>query len=74
MTIENREQLEALLISRVIENAPLREVIRVYSEAVKNALSQLDDDQLIESVKNAEYTDLLEAFQIEVEEKEPAVV
>jgi hypothetical protein len=37
--IENREVVVNTLTSRVIENAPLRELIRVYSEAVQAARS-----------------------------------
>ena len=49
-TLENRETVVNTLVSRVIENAPLREIIRVYSEAVQAA----------------GYQDILEAFEIEV--------
>jgi hypothetical protein len=37
-TISNRETVVNTLTSRVIENAPLRELIRVYSEAVGAAI------------------------------------
>jgi hypothetical protein len=79
MAIENREVVVNTLTSRVIENAPLRELIRVYSEAVQAALKNLDDDDLIRSIAQAGYTDILEAFSLEVppapeaEEEAPAV-
>ena len=75
--IENREVVVNTLTSRVIENAPLRELIRVYSEAVQAAVGQLSDDDLIRSISQAGYTDILEAFNLEVpaaEEEAPAEV
>ena len=66
MAIENREVVVNTLTSRVIENAPLRELIRVYSEAVQAAVGQLSDDDLIRSIAQAGYTDILEAFELEV--------
>jgi hypothetical protein len=66
MAIENREVVVNTLTSRVIENAPLRELIRVYSEAVQAALGNLSDDDLIRSIAQAGYTDILEAFSLEV--------
>jgi hypothetical protein len=66
MSIENREVVVNTLTSRVIENAPLRELIRVYSEAVQAAVGQLSDDDLIRSIAQAGYTDILEAFSLEV--------
>jgi hypothetical protein len=64
--MENREEIVNVLISRVLENAPLRELIRVYSEAVQAALAQLSDDDVIRSIANAGYTDILEAYNLEV--------
>jgi hypothetical protein len=64
--IENREAVVNTLTSRVIENAPLRELIRVYSEAVQAAVGQLSDDDLIRSIAQAGYTDIIEAFNLEV--------
>lgn len=65
-TIENRQDVTNALVSRVIENAPLREIIRVYSEAVQAAVAQLSDADLVRSISQAGYTDLLEAFNLEV--------
>lgn len=65
-TIENRQEVTNVLVSRVIENAPLRELIRVYSEAVNSAVAQLSDADLVRSVVAAGYTDILEAFNLEV--------
>lgn len=73
MAIEKRQELTDVLISRVTENAPLRELIRVYSEAVAAAISQLDDDGLIRATAQAGYPDILEAFGLELPaDPEPA--
>jgi len=71
-TIEKREELSNTLISRVVENAPLREIVRVYSEAVNAAVGQLSDADLARSVAAAGYTDILEAFNLEVPAEETA--
>ena len=63
-SIENRGEVTNVLVSRVIENAPLRELIRVYSEAVQAAVSQLSDADLVRSVQQAGYADIIEAFNI----------
>jgi hypothetical protein len=65
-TIENRETVVNTLVSRVIENAPLRELIRVYSEAVSAAVANLSDADVVRSINAAGYTDILEAFELEV--------
>jgi len=64
--IENREEVTNVLQSRVVENAPLREIIRVYAEAVNAAVGQLSDADLVRSIVAAGYTDILEAFELEV--------
>ena len=64
--MENREQVVNTLTSRVIENAPLRELIRVYSEAVQAAIGNLSDEDVIRSIAQAGYTDILEHFSLEV--------
>jgi hypothetical protein len=64
----NRTEVVNVLTSRVIENAPLRELIRVYSEAVQAAIGQLSDDDVIRSIAYAGYTDILEAFELTVPE------
>lgn len=65
-TLENRAEVTNVLQGRVVENAPLREIIRVYAEAVKSAVDQLSDADLVRSVAQAGYTDILEAFSLEV--------
>jgi len=65
-SLENREQVTNTLVSRVIENAPLRELIRVYSEAVQSAISNLSDADVVRSIAAAGYTDIIEAFTLEV--------
>ena len=64
-TITNRETVVNTLVSRVIENAPLRELIRVYSEAVSAAVANLSDADVVRSIEAAGYTDILEAFSLE---------
>ena len=64
--MENRTEVVNVLTSRVIENAPLRELIRVYSEAVQSAIANLSDEDVIRSIAAAGYTDILEAFSLEV--------
>jgi hypothetical protein len=63
---DNRETIVNTLTSRVIENAPLRELIRVYSEAVQAAIANLSDDDVIRSIAAAGYADILESFGLEV--------
>jgi hypothetical protein len=46
----------------------VRELIRVYSEAVKSAIDNLSDADVIRSIAAAGYTDILEAFSLEVPE------
>ena len=65
-TIENRETVVNTLVSRVIENAPLRELIRVYSEAVTAAVANLSDADVVRSIAAAGYSDIIEAFELEV--------
>jgi hypothetical protein len=64
MTPELREVFINALISRVVENAPLRELIRVYSEAVNAAVRPLEDEALLTSAIQAGYADILEQFNI----------
>ena len=71
-TLSNREEVVNVLVSRVIENAPLREIIRVYSEAVQAAVANLSDADVARSIAQAGYTDILEAFNIEVPAAEEA--
>ena len=70
--IENKETVVNTLVSRVIENAPLRELIRVYSEAVNAAVAQLSDADVVRSIAAAGYTDILETFSLEVPAAEGA--
>ena len=65
-TLENRAEVTNVLQSRVVENAPLREIIRVYAEAVKSAVDQLSDADLVRSIAAANYGDIIEAFSLEV--------
>lgn len=71
-TIENRQELVNVLTSRVIENAPLRELIRVYSEAVQAAIGNLSDADVVRSIAQAGYTDIIENFGLEVPAPEEA--
>jgi hypothetical protein len=71
-TLENRTEVVNNLTSRVIENAPLRELIRVYSEAVQAAIGNLSDADVVRSISQAGYTDLIESFNLEVPPAEEA--
>jgi hypothetical protein len=65
-TLENREVVVQTLLSRVIENCPLRELIRVYSEACTAAIANLSDADVVRSISAAGHQDILEAFELEV--------
>ena len=67
-TLENREQVVNVLQERVISNAPVRELLRVYHEAVSAAIANLNDADVVRSIIAAGYTDILEAFNLEVPE------
>jgi hypothetical protein len=73
-TIENREEVVRLLTEQVISNAPIRELLRVYQEAVSAAIAGLSDADVVRSIAAAGYTSILEAFSLEVPEaaEEPA--
>jgi len=71
-TIENRQEVVNVLTSRVIENAPLRELIRVYSEAVGAAIANLSDADVVRSISQAGYADILETFSLQVPPAEAA--
>lgn len=61
-TIENRTELVSETISRVINNAPVSEILRVYSLAVQNEIDKLDDEGLISALETAGYVDLIEKY------------
>ncbi len=44
----------------------MRELIRVYSEAVSAAIANLSDADVARSIQAAGYTDIIEAFSLEV--------
>ena len=69
-TLENRQDVVNTLTSRVIENAPLRDLIRVYSEAVQAGIGQLSDADVARSIQAAGYADIVETFNIEVPAEE----
>ena len=62
MKIEKREELTNVLVSRVISNAPVRELVRVYGEAVAAAVNELSVEDLAKSVVDAGYRDLLDLY------------
>jgi hypothetical protein len=70
--IENREEIVRVLTERVISNAPIRELLRVYQEAVSAAIANLSDADVVRSIAQAGYTDILEAFSLEVPAEEAA--
>jgi len=50
----------------------VRELIRVYSEAVQSAIGNLSDADVVRSIAQAGYTDIIEAFSLEVPAAEEA--
>jgi hypothetical protein len=62
MKIKDKEELLGPLVSRIVENAPINDVVRVYGEAVTAAIVKLEDEELIGYMTNAGYTDLVEAY------------
>jgi hypothetical protein len=62
MKIEKRQELTEVLVSRVISNAPVRELVRVYGEAVTTAVNELSVEDLAKSVVDAGYRDLLDLY------------
>lgn len=60
MEIKDRKELVNSAISRVINNAPISEILRVYSMAVQTELEKLSDTELVNSVLGAGYMDLIE--------------
>lgn len=67
MEPSNREALVSETISRVINNAPVSEILRVYSLAVQNELNTLTDEELLEAVQNAGYLDLVSKYSPQAE-------
>ena len=64
MAIENRVELINVLVSRVAENASVKELIRVYCEALTANLRELEDGDLIQCILNAGYLDIMEKFDL----------
>jgi predicted HTH transcriptional regulator len=62
--LENRQEVVNVLTERVISNAPVRELLRVYSEAVTAAIANLSDADVVRSIIQAGYVDIVEAFNI----------
>ena len=62
MTIKDKPEFVNEVISRVINNAPISEVLRVYSLSVKAAIDELEYDGFFQAVLNAGYTDLIEKY------------
>ena len=65
-TLENREGVVTALTELVISNAPVRELLRVYSEAVQSAIANLSDADVVRSIAAAGYQHLIEQFELEV--------
>lgn len=62
MAIENKEELINETISRVVNNAPMREVLRVYNESLRAHITSLNDEELTQALQNAGYDDLIERY------------
>lgn len=62
MDQEARKELTNEVVSRVLNNAPVSEVLRVYSLSVQSALEGLSEGDLFESLLKAGFTDLVEKY------------
>jgi hypothetical protein len=62
MTISNKSDLINDTVARVVNNAPVSELLRVYAESLKVHIENLSEEQLVESLQNAGYTDLIEQY------------
>lgn len=62
MKIKDRENLIKEIASMIVSNTPVREVLRVYSQALDHELNSLSDEDLIEQLKQAGYTEFVNQF------------
>jgi hypothetical protein len=62
MQINDRNALVSETITRVLNNAPVSEVLRVYSLAIQHELDKLSDEELTAAIQNAGYLDLVEKY------------
>lgn len=62
MTINNKSELISETVSRVVNNAPVSELLRVYAESLRIHIESLSDEDLEKSLENAGYTDLIEKY------------
>jgi hypothetical protein len=64
--LENRELVVQALLERVISEAPVREILRVYQEACTSAIANLGDADVVRSIQAAGFTQIIEAFSLEI--------
>lgn len=62
MSIENRKEFQTEIIGRVLNSAPVSEILRVYSLFLQSELEKLDDEDFLQAALNAGYTDLIEKY------------
>lgn len=62
MKINDKTALISEAISRVVNNAPVSEILRVYSLALQAELDKMDDEKLVNSLETAGYLDLLKKY------------
>lgn len=62
MTIENKSELINETISRVVNNAPVSELLRVYAETLRSHVESLSEEDLVASLRNAGFLDLLTKY------------
>lgn len=62
MAINDRKALTGEAVGRVINSAPVSELLRVYSIALHAELERLTDEELISSLETAGYLDLIEKY------------
>lgn len=62
MEIKDRTELTNQFISRVINQAPVSEVLRVYSMALQKQVEEYSDEDLIMALVSAGCNDLIEQY------------
>lgn len=62
MTTEERGNLIGDTVTRVINSAPVSEILRVYSLALQNELDKLSDNEIRDALLNAGYIDIVEKY------------
>lgn len=64
MTIENKAELINETIARVVNNAPVSELLRVYAENLRAHVESLPEEDFLQSLEKAGYTDLIAKYAL----------